>query len=262
MDDYLPLMVRLSQSPGLGPHLPRLRLLPDGRDRLETDEQVFLLFDYIPGSTLDQNPLTPGQAEELAGILADLHSFPTDGLVENQTLAEDLSLPFLEVLTETFRRTACLPEPLRQILAPHSAQLSAALDLTVRLNTFRRGSGPQLVLGHNDVHRGNLMQSGRLILLDWEGLALVPAEADLFMLVYEPHFPAFMREYARRRPGFASNEKLLYYYRFHRRLTDIFEFIIQLLYDHPEPETAEAALAHLERECAETGSLFEEYGDR
>ena len=261
MDIYLPLMVRLSQSPEFGFHLPRLRLLPDGRDRLETDEEIFLLFDYIPGHTLEQSPLTQGQAAELAGILAGLHDFPTDDLVGNQALAEDLSLPFRKVLAEAFTRTSHLPEPLKKILSPHAARLSAALDFTVRLNAFRRESHPRLVLGHNDAHRGNLMQSEHLILLDWEGLSLVPAEADLFMLVDEPHFPDFMREYTRRRPGFVLNDKLLYYYCFHRRMIDVFEFIVQLLYDRPEPETAETALARLAREVAEIGPPLEEYGE-
>lgn len=38
-----------------------------------------------------------------------------------------------------------------------------------------------MVLCHTDAHGWNLIQSNKLVLVDWEGLRLAPPEADLNM---------------------------------------------------------------------------------
>src|SRR5690625_4345995 len=97
------------------------------------------------------------------------------------------------------------------------------------------------------------MQSEQLMIIDWEGLRLAPAEADMMFFVDQPYFHTFLRIYQTFHPNYSINPGALNFYKKKRKLEDIWEFIEQLLYDNPDEQTRNAAINHLKRELNNLG---------
>ena len=70
----------------------------------------------------------------------------------------------------------------------------------------------RMALCHTDVHGWNLMSTGQLKLIDWEGLKLAPVEADMMSFVDEPYFSEFMRIYANTHSHYEVNIEALTFY--------------------------------------------------
>jgi spectinomycin phosphotransferase len=75
-------------------------------------------------------------------------------------------------------------EPARALLAEHAGGVAAALDrfdaLVASISTENR----PLVVTHGEPHPGNLLRSGRkLLLIDWDTAGLAPPERDLWWVV-------------------------------------------------------------------------------
>lgn len=256
MDAYLPVQALLQEIPELCLHMPLLRHTVGGELKVELGNAVYLLFSYVEGHTLGDTLLTPEQARELGRIMATLHALRAvpGHLLEN--LAEDLNLPFAVALQNCLTDLAKLPARLKHTLGHHAAVLSDALTLLFKLRDDARNHCSRLVLCHTDAHGFNLMQGTHLTLLDWEGLCLAPAEADLFLLTHQPHFGLFLEEYASHSKGFCLNRQLLQYYHMRRQLEDIFEFLQQILRDETAPATLESAYSCLESLCAKSAGLI------
>ena len=75
------------------------------------------------------------------------------------------------------------------------------------------------------------------VLVDWEGLKLAPAEADLFLLADKPWYPHFGEIYTALRPDYRPNAMAMEFYTLRRWLEDLYEWIQQLLFDRPDAKT-------------------------
>jgi spectinomycin phosphotransferase len=74
-------------------------------------------------------------------------------------------------------------EPARCHLADHAAEVRRLLDRFDRLVERVRASGAEAVVTHGEPHPGNVMlRDGRVLLIDWDTLALALPERDLWML--------------------------------------------------------------------------------
>jgi spectinomycin phosphotransferase len=74
-------------------------------------------------------------------------------------------------------------EPARARLATHAADIRRLLDRFDRLTAQVIATGATLVLTHGEPHPGNvLFGDGRILLIDWDTLALALPERDLWML--------------------------------------------------------------------------------
>jgi spectinomycin phosphotransferase len=74
-------------------------------------------------------------------------------------------------------------EPARELLAEHAPRVRQSLSTYDRLTGQVARSGRGLVVTHGEPHPGNLMRvDGGFRLVDWDTVALAPAERDLWML--------------------------------------------------------------------------------
>lgn len=110
------------------------------------------------------------------------------------------------------------------------------------------------VLCHTDVHGWNLMQSDRLILIDWECMKLAPTEADLFAFIgnlfWHNCSDEFLKTYQSVHIDYEINLEVLEFYQARRRIEDICAFAQGLLYEKNIDDTErKESLYHLQHEC-------------
>ena len=241
IEAYMPALGFLAANPALkGRVLTPIPTL-NGDYKAKTGGSVFVLFHYIHGETPGIEDITSPQTAELAETLAILHSARLPFATPDSDLAEDITLPFLGRLTRYLDELNAEDDALACIVRPQADLLRTAITEAVRLrDTVRLNFGP-LVLCHGDAHGNNVIQSGRLVLVDWEGLHWAPAEADLFIYDWHPHGSVFLETYAAARNGFELNRELLRFYVLRRRLEDIW-VDIQRLTEESSDETETAKL--------------------
>ena len=107
----------------------------------------------------------------------------------------------------------------------------------------------KMTLCHTDAHYKNFMQGESLILVDWEGMKLAPAEADLFMFTQKQYWDIFIEHYSKLCPGFALDSEMLSFYILRRKIDDIWAFIESILYDNLSNEQRKRELAHMLNGC-------------
>lgn len=178
------------------------------------------------------------QVQQIAKIIATLHSYRDEIPVNTKNIREDFSLPFLNQLKEILHKEFVSSSvDLKDLLGVYINPLEGSIDRVERLAMDIRRSNPKMVLCHTDIHNWNLMQSDeQIVLIDWEGLKLAPAEADLMFFVDKPYYDIFINIYQKLHKDFVINMDTLLFYRIRRKLEDIFEFIEQLLYDKQEEQ--------------------------
>lgn len=211
-------------------------LTKDDKSKCEDDNGIYLLYEYIDGTTVGSSELTEKQVQQLAKIIATLHSYNDKMPVNTKTIREDFSLPFLNQLKQVLlKECASLPMDIKGLLGAHIKPLEQSIDRVEGLSEILRQSNPKMVLCHTDIHNWNLMQRDeQLVLIDWEGLKLAPVEADLMFFVDKSYYDVFMNICLKLHKDFVINTDALLFYHIRRKLEDIWEFIEQLLYDNQE----------------------------
>ncbi|MBD2869820.1 phosphotransferase [Paenibacillus arenilitoris] len=250
IDRYAPILVWLDRNSGLNGKIPVPLLTVNGRYKCEDDEGIYMLYDYIEGTTIGADALTGLQAVRFAEIVAELHSFGDSFPLDTEAIKEDFRVPFLERLKDALRGNgATLPPAIRDRLLPFSSRLNALIADIERLSALLPDRSLPMVLCHTDLHHWNLMKAeDRLVLIDWEGLKLAPAEADMMFLTDKPYYESFMSAYLSVRPGYSANAEALSFYEGRRKLEDIWEFMEQLLFDRQDDRDREATLKLLAKE--------------
>lgn len=239
IDIYMPVLGWLSASPALRRHVLTPIPTREGPYKAETVRDVYVLFIYVSGKMPGIQGMTEAQTIELAEILALLHDTGEAVPFEMPGLAEDISLSFCEHLIQYLSNASAEHNALFDLVSPHAELLLAAVGEALRLRDMVRLGYSPLVLCHGDAHGNNVIQSERLVLADWEGLHLAPAEADLFIHAWHPHGSTLLKKYIDARHGYQINQELLYFYILRRRLEDIWVDIQRLIEEAPdEAETA------------------------
>ncbi|WP_010494775.1 phosphotransferase [Paenibacillus elgii] len=253
IDQYVPITIWLMQYSGLKGKLPVPVPTQTGAYKCEDDEGIYLLYEYIEGETIGEKALTAGQIGELSNMIAELHLYGEEIPVETKAIKEDFTVPFLPQLRVALDREVCtLPLDVRELISPHLNQINGLMDTVEKLSAELKHRNLRMALCHTDLHPWNLMQTDReLMLIDWEGLKLAPVEADLMSFVDEPYYDDFVPIYRQVHPDFAINPDVLQFYRYRRKLEDIWEFMEQLLFDRQEAQERAATLNHLSRELSE-----------
>lgn len=252
MDLYLPVTYWLYDNTPLKDKMVVPLLTSSGHYKGESERYITLLYPLVYGVTIGDRPLTSVQIQQLATILAELHTYGSSIPVPTGGMDEDYSLPFLHGLLKALSAEATQPD-LQAVLSPHKAIIKREAEALQEVAAFLRKRRTYGVLCHTDVHGWNLMWSNKLILIDWEGLRIAPAEADLFTL--SPGFffdyakEAFMDAYKRNRKEYRENKDALRFYRLRRRLEDIAEFWDSIENDTLTAEERENALSNLNKEC-------------
>ncbi len=239
IDAYMPALARLSASPLLRGRIAAPVAALDGSFRAETGDDVCVLFMYVNGAVPGIQGITRMQTEELAQTLALLHTAGETDAIASPALAEDISLPFCGQLAGFLSGLTKERGQLGQIVSPNADLLRSAIQETLRLRDTLRLNYAPIVLCHGDAHGNNVIQSERLVLVDWEDLRLAPAEADLFIHAWHPHGDALLQAYSAARQGYRINRALLHFYVLRRRIEDVWVDIQRLTQEAPgEEETA------------------------
>ena len=251
IDFYVPVTLRLIEYADLAGKLPVPVLTENKEYKWEDRESVYLLYEYIDGITIGDRGLTTGQALQLADIVSRLHD-PENvkymNGIEADRFREDFSSLFLQKLKRwIITDRDILATDIKTLLSDHHDGLQQSMLRLAELSEKLGGQRTEMVLCHTDIHNGNLMEKdGELMLIDWEGLIAAPREADLMFVRGKEYDPEFMKVYQERYPDYQINREILEFYQLKRRLTDIREFIEQLIFDVQSADEREETLLYLE----------------
>jgi Ser/Thr protein kinase RdoA (MazF antagonist) len=249
IDRYIPALIWLGEHTALRGRIPSIVKTTDGSYKYENEEQLYILFDWIDGTTPRDKPLTPLQMSELSLLIAKLHGFDEGIPAFSNVLRESYDIHFYEsLLSRAQSRDENIPREYISLIIEKLLQLKETSNMLTALNL-------PFVLCHNDIHGWNVITQGNnLFLLDWEGLKLAPAEADLFMFKYERYWgqrwDEFYDVYRKTHPNLEINETLMRFFQLRRRLWDIDEFVSNITLDNESVEVQEEAKQALIRECA------------
>lgn len=250
IDNYMPVLLWLNKNTKLQGKIIHPIATNNGGYRYEDEEYVYILFDYIEGKTIAKNPLTYTQITEIAEIMAYLHSYGQQIPINMDRIRENFDVHFCYSLENYIADNyATSPDDIKEILQPCLEQLKSKIDETKSLSNKVKQKDNKMVLCHTDAHGWNLMQSDHIVLVDWEGMKLAPAEADLFMFAIKDYWDIFLKHYKNIRPEFELDQDMLSFYTLRRKLEDIWAFLESILYDDLPCERRISALAYLSNEC-------------
>jgi thiamine kinase-like enzyme len=256
IDCYMPILVWLNENTELKGRIVRPIKTKQGNYRFDDEQNVFLLFEYIKGETVGKE-LTQDQVLEAAEIIACLHDSSSEIPVSTEKIEEDYSVPFCFSLDHFLQENySTSPLDMKAILQPCLEQLISINNAVKSLSEKVKQRSNRMVICHTDAHGWNLMQSERLVLVDWEGIKLAPAEADLVMFTRKEYWDVFIGHYLKLRPDFILDQDLLSFYIFRRKIEDIWAFIEGILFDQPSEEQRKRDLNLLSRCCSALGNYF------
>lgn len=255
IDTYMPIVIWLNQNTNLKGRIVSPVLTNEGQYKCEDDRFIIFLFPYIEGYTLCDKPKSDKQNKEMAEIIAELHQYNDEIPVSTDAIKEDFAVPFCHELKEIISSIE-LPSANEtlNILKANETVLYKNIEITQKLASKLSKENLPHVLCHTDVHGWNLMQSDRLILIDWEGMKLAPPEADLFAFIdnlfWHNCSAEFMEIYKKAHPNYEINVDALTFYQIRRKIEDICAFAQGLLYEDIDEEERKQSLYHLRRECS------------
>jgi Putative homoserine kinase type II (protein kinase fold) len=251
VDDYMPVFFWLCKNKLLRECTAFPVLTADGAYKCDSVEYLFILYDYIRGTTPGSEHLATYEQDALAKTVALLHSHMREIPVSTTNITENFEVSFLDRLT-------ALPYSINaafdKAFSMYADVIENKVKVVVELANLLRTYPPEFVLCHTDLHGWNLIRFNRLMLVDWEGLKFAPAEADLFVIS-----PGFFFDYARERflnvyrqirPGYTENIAALEFYRLRRRLEDILAFAEGVLYNSLTENEQAVSLGYLKHECS------------
>ena len=148
------------------------------------------LFPFVDGQAGEFGQYDTAERAAIFTMLADVHQATPAAASLARTV--DLDLPgrgelesALQALDQTWSGGP-FSEPARQILARHASGVAERLSLFDRLAADVARRSCNWVVTHGEPHAGNVMRTrDGHVLIDWDTVALAPAERDLWMLVGE-----------------------------------------------------------------------------
>ncbi|MFD2045269.1 aminoglycoside phosphotransferase family protein [Ornithinibacillus salinisoli] len=226
IDYYMPLVLEIAENDVLTGRIPKPIMTSDNAYKCEDELALYMLYPYIDGETIGNQPLQPIEVTQYAEMIAELHQIKSMNI--NEKLKEKFEVSFAENLKQ--RLTQKQDQELTTFLYPYKVQLIELIDQLVHLGMELKQQQLPFSLVHTDLHHWNLMrENDRLIIIDWEGLQLAPAEADLMFVMDQSYKTKFLETYVENRPDYTIHNDVLSYYQLKRKLEDIWEFIVQLL---------------------------------
>ncbi|MFD1064658.1 aminoglycoside phosphotransferase family protein [Oceanobacillus locisalsi] len=246
IDQYVPIVAWLEQNSRLKGKVPVPLKTREGNDKCEDEENIYLLYPFIQGQTIGEKDLTEQQVEAFAHMIATLHSFGEEIPFPTEDLTEHFEVSFAREIEEVmYGNTEQLPAELYSFLSENCEKIGTWIKAIKELSEKLQSASLDKVLCHTDLHHWNLMQADELLLIDWEGLKLAPAEADIMFLADKSYFKQFMEIYLSYHKNYHIDEDALAFYQLRRKLEDMWEFIEQLLYDALDIHEKEEVIHHM-----------------
>lgn len=250
IDAYMPIIEWLNVNTKLKEKIIHPLSTLSGSFKCEDDENVYLLSTYIEGSNLLALNLTTSQVEDLASIVAELHSYGKDIPLNTQVIEEDFDIEFSNKIISHLKQIDTLKTSLKELIRPYTLHILHGIKLLTEISIVQKNNSLNYCLCHTDIHEGNILQTeSGIVLIDWEGLKLAPAEADFFDIVRKDWQSTFFKKYKEMHPNYKINLDCLKFYQLRRILEDIWEFIEQIQYDEQSEEKQKVSLEYLKTEC-------------
>ena len=225
----------------------------DGAYKFENADHVFMLYPYINGYTPADKKLSFTQQQKLALIVSKLHKCSQEMPANMLEDVENFDVSFCNELSSLIE-TKNNNKPLDTILTRYKQSLAENVEILKQYAKELPEENLHFVLCHTDLHGWNLIQADKLFLLDWEGLKLAPAEADIFSFTegyfFDYAYDSFMNIYQHMFPNYIVNQKAITFYRIRRRLEDITEFAKSILFDNRSESDINRSLEILTKECS------------
>ncbi|WP_195570574.1 aminoglycoside phosphotransferase family protein [Paenibacillus sp. 1001270B_150601_E10] len=203
-------------------------------NKCEDEEYVYLLSEYIEGTTIGEESLRPSQINELAKILGVLHKNTSriPYTLNKEQVKERFDIDFCELLSSFINNDLDKQDDMvLKTVKPYTGNLLEKIDRMKFLSSTLKRKSHKFVLCHADAHNWNIMQGQNLMLIDWECLKLAPQEQDLILIITESYAEQFLNEYKKymnyETPDFDAFE----FYYLKRKLEDIWEWIKDLRFE-------------------------------
>jgi len=188
--------------------------------------------------------------QDILRHLARLHSVDVPPTL---TRREDFSVPKRAELVEALQRpgeawtTGPFGEPARQLLLANEDNLRAAFNRYDTLVAAASASTESWVVTHGEPHAGNVIRDrqDRLLLFDWDTVAVGPRERDLWMLVGDDL--ADLDAYEAGGGSVGVSGSVVWLYRLWWELADIALYTADLRAAHDRDENTEASWRILSR---------------
>jgi spectinomycin phosphotransferase len=186
---------------------------------------------------------------ELVGLLAELHQATADvpqGLASRQL--DFAGRQGLEAALQDLDRPwhgGPFAEPARRLLSGHTTELVRRIDDFDQLVGAVSAMNTTTVVTHGEPHPGNVMRSdGRLVLIDWDTVALALPERDLWSVadISSPEIAMYADATGHEVTGAAMS---LYGQAWH--LTDIAEYVHLFRSPHQDTDDTQDAWVNLEQ---------------
>jgi Ser/Thr protein kinase RdoA (MazF antagonist) len=228
-----------------------------------------ILYEHISGGNLAGAwPYPSGLLASLGRLTAQLHGV---------TPVLGLEVPFIEHFTIPFEADlrTCLAEleavdsrdrpgrqTLRDLLLPRREMLFGLLDRLHALGMEAQALHPPLVLVHTDLTPSNILHTpaGGLIIVDWEGAMLAPAEHDLVLFACEG-YSTLLANYIGEAGKPRLYPQLFAYYFYRRNLEDLTDFLVQILHENTIDAEDRHDLEWLELDCLSGLPFLEKSAD-
>jgi spectinomycin phosphotransferase len=254
LDTYLPLTNQLAAQ---GLLVPRFLPTLSGERKTRAGDLTLVLYEYLSYPALDALDKPPPDLPVLLGRLT--------ARIHRATLAVDTSGLAREQFDASFAHTllACLDEleivsdrhrpgqqALRSLLLPHKAHLLGMLDRLYELGRQASDRHPELVLVHTDLNHSNLLWNPHsdLVVLDWEGSMLAPAEHDLFIFTGDDFLPV-LRAYCQAAGPRALHAGSFGFYFYRRNLEDLTDWLVTILRENTRDDQDQVDLAGIQHDC-------------
>jgi len=145
------------------------------------------LFPFVEGQAGRFGEYEPAERDAVIRMLDELHlATPAVSAVARRLPLDVPGRGHLEVaLRELDEPWSGGPfsEPVREALARHASDVAELFALADRLRADVAAHGGDWVITHGEPHAGNVMRvDGSYVLVDWDTVALAPAERDFWML--------------------------------------------------------------------------------
>ncbi|MCM3117494.1 aminoglycoside phosphotransferase family protein [Neobacillus sp. MER 74] len=234
IDRYTPLVKWMYNHTDLRNNLVNPILTKLKNNKCEDEQYVYLLSEYIEGTTVADQQLSQNQVNELAKILGILHNNTSNIPYElkQQQVNESFDIDFCENLSSFIHYDLDhTDDNVLEIVKPYTGTLLDKINKMRYLSNNLKRKPCQFVLSHADAHNWNVMQGKSLMLIDWECLKLAPQEQDLILIITEPYARHFLNEYKKYMKYETPDLDAFEFYFLKRKLEDIWEWIKNLRFE-------------------------------
>ena len=213
------------------------------------------VYPFIEGDTLEPGRQTDAYVSRLAALLAAFHAqgsrlpFP----IPRETFDNPFEAPILHALRIVQRRGQPdnpVKARLRDLLLAQRADIFTTLEKMRQLKGAVRNLDLDWVLTHGDPTWANVLvdRSNTFHLLDWDDLALGPAERDLvFASDWGPErFEAFLRQYMVSRGPVRLHPQVFAFYQYRWIVQEIADYTTRILFRNVDPAEDAHAWAELQ----------------